>query len=121
MTSEHNWWVSGGIDDNNRTLQSSEVRWANGTWGIGPLLPKPVHGHCVVQVSRHQSVVIGGSGDSQRLAYTYDWITKVIIFRTFFQTFFQTSFLNFFQTFFQTFFKLFHTFFKLFQKKNQII
>ena len=75
MTSEYNWWVSGGLNEKNEVLQSSEIRWTNGSWGVGPKLPHQVFGHCVVQIERGKSLVIGGNPFHDN--YQYNWITKV--------------------------------------------
>ena len=77
LTSEWNWWVSGGFDDHQNPLKTSEIRWANGTWGMGPQMPVPMYGHCVVQISRQKSVVIGGTplGENR----LFDWSTKVLL------------------------------------------
>ena len=75
LTSEWNWWVSGGFDDRQKALKSTEIRWANGTWGQGPQMPVPVYGHCVVQISRQKSVVIGGTPVAEN--WIFDWSTKV--------------------------------------------
>ena len=75
MTSEWNWWVSGGFDHEQNPLKTSEIRWSNGTWGSGPVLPRAVFGHCVVQISRQKSVLIGGWPIAEN--YIFDWETKV--------------------------------------------
>ena len=75
LTSEYIWWVSGGIDENENPLQNSEIRWSNGTWAPGPLLPTKIYGHCVVQIQRKKSIVIGGYPFHDN--YIYNWETKV--------------------------------------------
>ena len=75
MTSEWNWWVSGGFDQVRKPLRSSEIRWSNGTWGSGPRLPRAVYGHCVIQISRQKSVLMGGYPTSEN--YLFDWETQV--------------------------------------------
>ena len=75
MTSDYNWWVSGGLDKDENPLKTSEVRWLNGTWTPGPVLPTKVYGHCVTQIQRQKSVIIGGYPSHDN--YIYDWITKV--------------------------------------------
>ena len=77
LTSEWNWWVSGGFDNKRNALKTSEIRWANGTWGPGPQMPVPVYGHCVVQISRQKSVVIGGTPLGEN--WLFDWSTKVLL------------------------------------------
>ena len=75
LTSDYNWWVSGGLDKDENPLKTSEVRWLNGTWTPGPVLPTKVYGHCVTQIQRQKSVIIGGYPSHDN--YIYDWITKV--------------------------------------------
>ena len=75
LTSEYIWWVSGGLDQNENPLKNSEIRWSNGTWGPGPLLPTKTYGHCVVQIQRQKSVIIGGHPSHDN--FIYDWKTKV--------------------------------------------
>ena len=75
MTSEWNWWVTGGFDSEQNPLKTSEIRWSNGTWGSGPVLPRAVYGHCVVQISRQKSVLIGGWPTAEN--YIFDWETKI--------------------------------------------
>jgi len=72
MTSEYNWWVSGGLDLKMKPLKSSEIRWLNGSWTAGPQLPQATHGHCVVQIQRQKSVLIGDGGN-----FIFDWTTWV--------------------------------------------
>lgn len=74
MTNEENWWVSGGEDKMGNPLKSSELRWSNGTWGAGPVLPVPITGHCVVQIQRDLSVIIGGKPYHDN--YIYNWRTR---------------------------------------------
>ena len=76
LTNEYNWWVSGGENKVGQPLRSSEIRWSNGTWGMGPILPQPISGHCVVQISRHKSLIIGGKPFGNN--YIYNWITNVM-------------------------------------------
>ena len=80
MTSDYNWWVSGGLDKDENPLKTSEVRWLNGTWTPGPVLPTKVYGHCVTQIQRQKSVLIGGYPSHDN--YIYDWITKVSALNT---------------------------------------
>ena len=74
MTLEYNWWVTGGQDKDGNPLKSTEIRWANGTWGPGPDLPQAVYGHCVIQIQRDISVIIGGQPFHDN--YQYNWVTK---------------------------------------------
>ena len=43
MTAEYNWWFTGGLDEDESPLKSSEIRWLNGSWTVGPRLPKSVY------------------------------------------------------------------------------
>ena len=78
LTSDYNWWISGGLDKDETPLKTSEVRWFNGTWTPGPVLPTKVYGHCITQIQRQKSVLIGGYPTYDN--YIYDWITKVSIY-----------------------------------------
>ena len=75
LTSQYNWWVSGGQDKNLDVLKSTEIRWSNGTWAEGPLLPSGVYGHCVVQIQRQKSILLGGHPFNGN--YIYDWVSRV--------------------------------------------
>ena len=75
LTSQYNWWVSGGQDKNLDVLKSTEIRWSNGTWAEGPLLPSEVYGHCVVQIQRQKSLLLGGHPFIGN--YIYDWVSRV--------------------------------------------
>ena len=74
LTNEYNWWVSGGLDVEENPLKTSEVRWLNGSWTQGPQLPVKVSGHCVVQLRRDLSLLIGGRQNPSN--YVYDWVDK---------------------------------------------
>ena len=80
MTLEYNWWVSGGTDEKDQPRKSTEIRYSNGTWGDGPELPVAISGHCVVQLQRDLSVVIGGAKNGN--TYIFNWNSKVKIFFT---------------------------------------
>ena len=77
LTNEYNWWVSGGLDINENPLSTSEVRQMDGIWIPGPELPIKVYGHCVIQIQRQKSVLIGGLPFHDN--YIYDWVSKVCI------------------------------------------
>lgn len=74
MTNEENWWVSGGEGKSGSPLKTSELRWSNGTWGSGPVLPVAMTGHCVVQIQRDLSVIVGGQPFHAN--YIYNWRTQ---------------------------------------------
>ena len=55
--------VTGGIDGNSWLTNTTEIYSTAGVWSQGPPLPKPVWGHCVVQLDNDNTLLVGGMID----------------------------------------------------------
>ena len=56
LTSQYNWWVSGGQDKNLDILKSTEIRWSNGTWAKG----RDIHIECSKQFKWNSYIYVSG-------------------------------------------------------------
>ena len=55
----YDWIVTGGLDDTDTMLASTEIRNHDGTWTTGPPLPWPLAHHCQIETLREEVIITG--------------------------------------------------------------
>jgi len=68
-------WITGGYDDGDNTLKSTETMYLNGSSITGPSLPQPRVGHCMVQY-KDTVYIVGGEDENYRPQSTV-WLFNV--------------------------------------------
>lgn len=72
----YGFWVTGGYDDNNSILRSTEI-WSGGNWidSVNDYLPKPLASHCMTKLN-NTGFLVGGWTEMNGLRYVTNetWI-----------------------------------------------
>jgi hypothetical protein len=55
--------VTGGIDGG-LVQSTTEIYSTSGNWTSGPVLPKTLWGHCMVQLDSNNTLLVGGTESS---------------------------------------------------------